>query len=162
MLCDETAESAGKNARELGAALVGAHAFRVTPGVRFDVFVVGHGHYGDPAKRGPSEMTYAVCSRVLRKVITRGSTGAGRVASRWRTYRTHHTPPRERRQRGCAHGRKGWTDESDPITRVGLRDEVRGVVEGVGDLNDRAGVEVVRIGMDSSLSLRGTRRLLAG
>jgi hypothetical protein len=73
MLCDETAESAGKNARELGAALVGAHAFRVTPGVRFDVFVVGHGHYGDPAKRGPSEMTYAVCSRVLRKVITRGS-----------------------------------------------------------------------------------------
>ena len=73
MLCDETAESAGKDARELGAALVGAHAFRVTPGVRFDVFVVGHGHYGDPAKRGPSEMTYAVCSRVLRKVITRGS-----------------------------------------------------------------------------------------
>lgn len=58
MLCDETAESAGKDARELGAALVGAHAFRVTPGVRFDVFVVGHGHYGDPAKRGPSEMTY--------------------------------------------------------------------------------------------------------
>jgi hypothetical protein len=48
------------------------------------------------------------------------------------------------------------------VARVGLRDEVRGVVEGVGDLNDRAGVEVVRIGMDSSLSLRGTRRLLAG
>ena len=73
MLCDETAESAGKDARELGAALVGAHAFRVTPGVRFDVFVVGHGHYGDPAKRGPSEMTCAVCSRVLRKIITHGS-----------------------------------------------------------------------------------------
>ena len=73
MLCDETAESAGKDARELGAALVGAHAVRGTPGVRFDVFVVGHGHCGDPAKRGPSEMTYAVCSRVLRKVITRGS-----------------------------------------------------------------------------------------
>jgi hypothetical protein len=35
--------------------------------------VVGHGHYGDPAKRGPSEMTCAVCSRVLRKIITHGS-----------------------------------------------------------------------------------------
>ena len=84
MLCDETAESAGKDARELGAALVGAHAFRVTPGVRFDVFVVGHGHYGDPAKRGPSEMSYDVFGRVLREVMTRGSTGAGRVASRCR------------------------------------------------------------------------------
>jgi len=29
---------------------------------------------------------------------------------------TAHTPRRERRQRGCAHGRKGWTDESDPVT----------------------------------------------
>jgi hypothetical protein len=132
--------------------------------------VVVHGHHGDPAKRGPSVMSYDVFGRVLREVMTRGSTGAGRVASRWRTYRTHHTPPRERRQRRrgemiserAGQPSPGWTDESDPVTRVGLRDEVRGVVEGVGDLNDRAGVEVVRIGMDSSLSLRGTRRLLAG
>jgi hypothetical protein len=58
--------------------------------------VVVHGHHGDPAKRGPSVMSYDVFGRVLREGMTRGSTGAGRVASRWRTYRTHHTPPRER------------------------------------------------------------------
>ena len=66
MLGDETAEPAGKDARELGAALVGAHAARVAPVVRLDVVVVVHVHHGDPAKRGPSVMSYDVFRRVLR------------------------------------------------------------------------------------------------
>jgi hypothetical protein len=100
MLDDGAAEPAGEDAREFGAPLVGAHAARVPPVVRLDVVVVVHGHHGDPAKRGPSVMSYDVFGRVLRKVMTRGSTGTGRVASRWRIWGTLHTPPRERRQRG--------------------------------------------------------------
>lgn len=73
MLGDETAEPPGEDAREFGAALVGAHALRVAPGVRLDVVVVVHVHHGDPAKRGPSVMSYDVFRRVLRKVMTRGS-----------------------------------------------------------------------------------------
>ena len=66
MLGDETAEPAGKDARELGAPLVRAHVLRVTPGVRLDVVVFVHVHHGDPAKRGPSVMSYDVFRRVLR------------------------------------------------------------------------------------------------
>jgi hypothetical protein len=110
MLGDGAAEPAGEDAREFGAPLVGAHAARVAPVVRFDVVGIVHGHHGDPAKRGPSVMSYDVFGRVLRKVMTRGSTGTGRVASRCRIDRTHHTPPRERRPREggstteCRHG----------------------------------------------------------
>ena len=60
------AKAAGKDAREFGAALVGAHAARVAPVVRLDVVVVVHVHHGDPAKRGPSVMSHDVFRRVLR------------------------------------------------------------------------------------------------
>jgi hypothetical protein len=109
MLGDGAAEPAGEDAREFGAPLVGVHATRVTPVVRFDVVGVIHGHHGDPAKRGPSVMSYDVFGRVLRKVMTRGSTGTGRVASRWRIWGTLHTPPRERRQRVPTDSRRGPT-----------------------------------------------------
>jgi hypothetical protein len=89
MLDDGAAEPAGEDARKFGAPLVGAHAARVTPVVRLDVVVVVHGHHGDPAKRGPSVMSYDVFGRVLREGMTRGSTGAGRVASHWRIDRQH-------------------------------------------------------------------------
>lgn len=73
MLDDGAAEPAGEDAGEFGAPLVGAHAARVRPRVRFDVGVVIHGHHGDPAKRGPSVMSYDVFGRVLREVVACGS-----------------------------------------------------------------------------------------
>jgi hypothetical protein len=68
MLDDGAAEPAGEDAREFGAPLVGAHATRVTPVVQLDVVVVVHGHHGDPAKRGPSVMSYDVFGPVLRRI----------------------------------------------------------------------------------------------
>jgi len=84
---DGAAEPAGEDAREFGAPLVGAHAARVAPVFRLDVVVVVHGHHGDPAMRGPSVMSNDVFGRVHREAMTRGSTGAGRGASRCRIYR---------------------------------------------------------------------------
>jgi hypothetical protein len=77
MLDDGAAEPAGEDAREFGAPLVGAHAARVPPVVRLDVVVVVHGHHGDPAKRGPSVMSYDVFGRVLRESSRRAVPEAG-------------------------------------------------------------------------------------
>ena len=68
MLDDGAAEPAGEDAREFGAPLIGAHAVRVTPGVRFDVVVFVHGHHGDPAKRRAKDSSQVGCISIGRRL----------------------------------------------------------------------------------------------
>jgi hypothetical protein len=77
--------------------------------------LVVHGHHGDHAKRGLSVMSDDVFGRVLREVIARGSTGAGRVVSRCRIYRQHIPSPRERTQRRRDDSEWGWNDQGTKL-----------------------------------------------